>query len=287
MDTWGHPQREQISTGCPATAYRCGDRCRAACTCGAPGRQRTGVTQAGGHIVCKILQIFISSRTSNIDHPGSDPRPAQPAQTCCRPALHRTPEFLTKSQEHRAVPPRRPTFSFRHWLQCTQMEPAGARLCVQTALESRKIWALQVVRTVQLVGKLAFGGVLHLRDQLRRLEGSEMSKGCTDLREEVAARSSASRKRVAMPLDTIKERAGALRLNVYRHEARRADKDSDRNNPERAERKGKGPQGPAVADAQIRYRYTRNHRDSISRDCLAMACVTIAAPQGGGNRTPR
>ena len=38
------------------------------------------------------------------------------------------------------------------------MEPAGARLCVQTALESRKIWALQVVRTVQLVGKLAFGG---------------------------------------------------------------------------------------------------------------------------------
>ena len=38
------------------------------------------------------------------------------------------------------------------------MEPAGARLCVQTALESRKIWALQVVRTVQLVGELAFGG---------------------------------------------------------------------------------------------------------------------------------
>ena len=38
------------------------------------------------------------------------------------------------------------------------MEPAGARRSVKTALESRKIWALQVVRTVQLVGKLAFGG---------------------------------------------------------------------------------------------------------------------------------
>ena len=45
-----------------------------------------------------------------------------------------------------------------HRLQCTQMEPAGARLCVQTALKSRKIWALQVVRAVQLVGKLASGG---------------------------------------------------------------------------------------------------------------------------------
>ena len=33
--------------------------------------------------------------------------------SCCKRALHRTPEFLTKSQEHRAVPPRRPTFSFR------------------------------------------------------------------------------------------------------------------------------------------------------------------------------
>ena len=61
-----------------------------------------------------------------------------------------------------------------------------------------------------------------------------------------------------MPLDTIIERTGAVRLKVNRREARRADKDSDRNNPERAERKGKGPQGPAVADAQIRYRYTRN-----------------------------
>ena len=33
--------------------------------------------------------------------------------TCCKRALHRTREFLTKSHEHRAVPPRRPTFSFR------------------------------------------------------------------------------------------------------------------------------------------------------------------------------
>ena len=45
-----------------------------------------------------------------------------------------------------------------HRLQCTPVEPAGARRSVKTALESRKIWALQVVRTVQLVGKLAFGG---------------------------------------------------------------------------------------------------------------------------------
>ena len=87
----------------------------------------------------------------------------------------------------------------------------------------------------------------HLKDQLRRLEGSEMSKGCTDLREEVAARSSASRKRVGKPLDTIRERKRAVILNVYRRKARRADKDSDRNNPERAERKGKGPQVAQVA----------------------------------------
>ena len=45
-----------------------------------------------------------------------------------------------------------------HLLVRHPMEPAGARGMVQTALESRKIWALQVVRTVQLVGKLAFSG---------------------------------------------------------------------------------------------------------------------------------
>ena len=33
--------------------------------------------------------------------------------TCCSRGLHRTPESLTKSQEHRAVPPRRSTFYFR------------------------------------------------------------------------------------------------------------------------------------------------------------------------------
>ena len=35
------------------------------------------------------------------------------------------------------------------------MEPAGARLCVQMALESRKIWALQVVRSAAAGWRMA------------------------------------------------------------------------------------------------------------------------------------
>ena len=79
------------------------------------------------------------------------------------------------------------------------------------------------------------------------LEGSVMSNGCTDfmtdLRVAVAGRSSASRNRVPLPLDTIRECKRARSLHVYRRGARRADKDSDRNNFQSysAERKGKRP----------------------------------------------
>ena len=78
-----------------------------------------------------------------------------------RVAGQRYTGLLNSSRKVRNTAPSHPDgrhFLSVHRLQCTQMEPAGARLCVQTALESRKIWALQVVRTVQLVGKLAFGG---------------------------------------------------------------------------------------------------------------------------------
>ena len=69
--------------------------------------------------------------------------------------------LLNSSRKVRNTAPSHPDgrhFHSVHPLVRTPVEPAGARRSVKTALESRKIWALQVVRTVQLVGKLAFGG---------------------------------------------------------------------------------------------------------------------------------
>ena len=60
-----------------------------------------------------------------------------------------------KSQEHRAVPPRRSTFYSRPSATSAQIALLGARLCVQLALHLRKIWALQVVRSAAAGWRMA------------------------------------------------------------------------------------------------------------------------------------
>ena len=84
------------------------------------------------------------------------------------------------------------------------------------------------------------------------------------------------------PLDTIIERTGVVRLKVNRREARRADKDSDRNNPEsRAE-----GQGPARARRRRRSDPLQIHTQPTPIEPYLGVLLQVYEEQEPGPRTP-